>query len=33
MNIENKPLLQDDDIESWVVVFILIILIANANVV
>ena len=33
MNIENKPLVQDDDIESWGVVLILIILIANANVV
>lgn len=33
MNIENKPLLQGDNIESRGVVLILIILIANENVV
>lgn len=30
---KNKPIIQGDDIESWGVVLILIILIANANVV
>lgn len=32
MNIENKLVIQGDGIESWGVVLILIILIANANV-